>query len=53
MMMVATLQAQRVYEKVGHRMLMVVLSCLNLSWVVTVHELQGTTLDKAVIDLGK
>ena len=24
-----------------------------LCWTVTVHKLQGTTLDKAVIDLGK
>ncbi|KAH9632990.1 hypothetical protein HF086_000350 [Spodoptera exigua] len=26
---------------------------LILSWAVTVHKLQGTTLDRAVIDLGK
>ena len=26
---------------------------LILSWAVTVHKLQGTTLEKAVIDLGK
>ncbi|XP_045493322.1 ATP-dependent DNA helicase PIF1-like [Colias croceus] len=43
-----TFQAQRGYGDVERRMLPLI-----LSWAVTVHKLQGTTLDKAVIDLGK
>ncbi|XP_026331489.1 ATP-dependent DNA helicase PIF1-like [Hyposmocoma kahamanoa] len=41
-------QAQKGYGDVERRMLPLI-----LSWAVTVHKLQGTTLDKAVIDLGK
>lgn len=44
----ATYQATRGYGDVERRMLPLI-----LSWAVTVHKLQGTTLDKAVIDLGK
>ncbi|XP_047993596.1 ATP-dependent DNA helicase PIF1-like [Leguminivora glycinivorella] len=43
-----TFQALRGYGDVERRMLPII-----LSWAVTVHKLQGTTLDKAVIDLGK
>lgn len=43
-----TFQAVRGYGDVERRMLPLI-----LSWTVTVHKLQGTTLEKAVIDLGK
>ncbi|KAH9642039.1 hypothetical protein HF086_008726 [Spodoptera exigua] len=43
-----TFQAKRGYGDVERRMLPLI-----LSWAVTVHKLQGTTLDRAVIDLGK
>uniref|UniRef100_UPI001478C190 ATP-dependent DNA helicase PIF1-like n=1 Tax=Osmia lignaria TaxID=473952 RepID=UPI001478C190 len=45
---VATFQATKGYGDVERRMLPLI-----LSWAVTVHKLQGTTLNKAVIDLGK
>ncbi|KAF9822895.1 hypothetical protein SFRURICE_010424 [Spodoptera frugiperda] len=45
---VATFQATKGYGDVERRMLPLI-----LSWAVTVHKLQGTTLEKAVIDLGK
>ncbi|XP_076397920.1 uncharacterized protein LOC143266194, partial [Megachile rotundata] len=44
----ATFQATKGYGDVERRMLPLI-----LSWAVTVHKLQGTTLNKAVIDLGK
>ncbi|KAI5639292.1 ATP-dependent DNA helicase PIF1-like [Phthorimaea operculella] len=44
----ATFQASRGYGNVERRMLPLI-----LCWAVTVHKLQGTTLDRAVIDLGK
>ncbi|XP_076278433.1 ATP-dependent DNA helicase PIF1-like [Lasioglossum baleicum] len=44
----ATFPATRGYGDVERRMLPLI-----LSWAVTVHKLQGTTLNKAVIDLGK
>ena len=44
---VVTFQATKGYG-VERRMLPLI-----LSWAVTVHKLQGTTLEKAVIDLGK
>ncbi|KAG7299154.1 hypothetical protein JYU34_017689 [Plutella xylostella] len=44
----ATFQANKGYGDVERRMLPLI-----LSWAVTVHKLQGTTLNKAVIDLGK
>lgn len=44
----ATYQATKGYGDVERRMLPLI-----LSWAVTVHKLQGTTLNKAVIDLGK
>ncbi|XP_076397900.1 uncharacterized protein LOC143266155 [Megachile rotundata] len=43
-----TFQATEGYGDVERRMLPLI-----LSWAVTVHKLQGTTLNKAVIDLGK
>lgn len=43
-----TFQALRGYGDVERRMLPLI-----LSWSVTVHKLQGTTLERAVIDLGK
>ncbi|CAK1580723.1 unnamed protein product [Parnassius mnemosyne] len=43
-----TFQAVRGYGDVERRMLPLI-----LSWAVTVHKLQGTTLERAVIDLGK
>lgn len=43
-----TFQATKGYGDVERRMLPLI-----LSWAVTVHKLQGTTLNKAVIDLGK
>ena len=43
-----TFQAVRGYGDVERRMLPLI-----LSWAVTVHKLQGTTPEKAVIDLGK
>lgn len=46
--MCATFQATRGYGDVERRMLPLI-----LCWAVTVHKLQGTTLDRAVIDLGK
>ena len=44
----ATFQARKGYGDVERRMVPII-----LSWAVTVHKLQGTTLDKAVIDLGR
>ncbi|XP_076396730.1 ATP-dependent DNA helicase PIF1-like [Megachile rotundata] len=44
----ATFQATKGYGDVERRMLPLI-----LSWAVTVHKLQGTTLNKAVIDFGK
>lgn len=44
----ATFQAVKGYGDVERRMLPLI-----LSWAVTDHKLQGTTLDTAVIDLGK
>ncbi|CAH1645765.1 unnamed protein product [Spodoptera littoralis] len=44
----ATFQANKGYGDVERRMLPII-----LSWAVTVHKLQGTTLERAVIDLGK
>ena len=46
--MCAKFQATKGYGDVERRMLPLI-----LCWAVTVHKLQGTTLDKAVIDLGK
>lgn len=43
-----TFQALRGYGDVERRMLPLI-----LSWAVTVHKLQGTTLERAVIDVGK
>lgn len=43
-----TFQATRGYGDVERRMLPLI-----LSWAVTVHKLQGTTLERAGIDLGK
>ncbi|XP_054713047.1 ATP-dependent DNA helicase PIF1-like [Uloborus diversus] len=45
---VATFQGTKGYGDIERRMLSII-----LCWAVTVHKLQGTTLDKAVIDLGK
>ncbi|KAL0868792.1 hypothetical protein ABMA27_008224 [Loxostege sticticalis] len=45
---VATFQGTKGYGDIERRMLPII-----LCWAVTVHKLQGTTLDKAVIDLGK
>lgn len=44
----ATFQATKGYGDVERRMVPLI-----LSWAVTLHKLQGTTLNKAVIDLGK
>lgn len=46
--MCATIQATRGYGNVERQMLPII-----LCWAVTVHKLQGTTLGRAVIDLGK
>ncbi|KAF6214546.1 hypothetical protein GE061_009289 [Apolygus lucorum] len=43
----ATFQANKGYGDVERRMIPLI-----LSWAVTVHKLQGTTLERAVIDLG-
>ncbi|GBP43262.1 ATP-dependent DNA helicase PIF1 [Eumeta japonica] len=43
-----TFQAQRGYDNIERRILPII-----LNWTVTVHKLQGTTLDKTVINLRK
>lgn len=43
-----TFQGTKDYGDIERRILPLI-----LCWAVTVHKLQGTTLDKTVIDLGK